>query len=65
MKTPAKLHVFPSTVKGGDPNALPRDAIKVAVVQPLKGEAMDEFLADLALSLWLLRQESKALGKCA
>lgn len=64
MKTPAKLHVFPSSA-GGDPNALPQDAIKVAVVQPLTEDAMDAFLADLALSLWLLRQEPKALGKCA
>ena len=64
MKTPAKLHVFPYT-EGGDPNALPQNAIKVAVVQPLTEEAMDAFLADLGLSLWLLRQEPKALGKCA
>jgi hypothetical protein len=64
MKRPAKLHMFPSS-DGGDPNALPHEAIKVAVVQPLTEEAMDAFLADLALSLWLLRQEPRALGKCA
>jgi hypothetical protein len=64
MKTPGKLHMFPSS-DGRDPNALPQDAIKVTVVQPLTQEASDAFLADLALSLWLLRQEPKALGKCA
>jgi hypothetical protein len=64
MKTPAKIHVVPSS-DVGDPSALPQDAIKVAVVQPLTEESMDAFLVDLALSLWLLRQEPKALGKCA
>jgi hypothetical protein len=64
METPAKVHEFPST-EGGDPNSLPQDAMKVSVVQSLPEDALEAFLVDLALSLWLLRQEPKPLAKCA
>jgi hypothetical protein len=64
MKTPAKVLVFPSPDER-ELSALPQDAIKVAVVQTLTEEATEAFLADMALSLWLLRQEPKDLAKCA
>jgi hypothetical protein len=64
MNTPTKMHVFPSPGPETQ-NALPQAAITVAYVQPLSEEETEAYLVDLALSLWLLRQEPQTLAKCA
>jgi hypothetical protein len=64
MNTPGKIHIFPSPSSESS-DAIPEDAISVAYVQPLSEEATEAYLAELALSLWLLRQEPQTLAKCA
>ena len=64
MNTPTRIHVFPA-LSPVSSDALSEDAIAVAYVQPLSEEATDAYLADLALSLWLLRQELPVLEKSA
>ena len=64
MNTPANINVFPS-LSPENSDALPQEAITVAYLNPLSEEATEAFLADLALSLWLLRNESQTLAKCA
>ena len=64
MKTPTKIHVFPSP-RPETLDALPQDAVTVTYVQSLSEEATEAYLADLALSLWLLRQEPQIIAKCA
>jgi hypothetical protein len=64
MNTSPRIHTFPSPSPRSS-DALPKDAITVAHVQPLSEDAMEGYLADLALSLWLLRKEPLPLAKCA
>ena len=64
MNTPTKIHVFPSP-RPESADAISGNAISVTYVQPLSKEATEAYLADLALSLWLLRQESHTLAKWA
>jgi hypothetical protein len=64
MNTPTKIHIFPSP-RPESSDVIPRDAISVTYVQPVSEEATEAYLADLALSLWLLRQETHTLAKCA
>jgi hypothetical protein len=56
MSELAKVHEFP-----GD-SVFPEDLIKVAVLGPTSGEPLDGFLAEIAISLWLLRQEPRTLA---
>lgn len=64
MNTPTKIHVFPSP-NPEHSDVLPQEAITVAYVQPLSEEVTEAYLADLAISLWLLRHEPQTLAKCA
>lgn len=64
MNTPAKMHVFPSPGPETS-DALPQAAITVEYVQPLSEAETEAYFADLALSLWLLRQQAPPLVKSA
>lgn len=49
-----------------DADGIPTESIQVVIVAPLGVEEPAEaFLADLAVSLWLLRRDSKVLPECA
>ena len=56
MKELAKLYEFPASP------VFQGDLIKVAVREPSTAEPLEGFLAELAISLWLLRQEPRALA---
>lgn len=64
MKTSTSIRVFPSPSPENS-DALPQEAITVAYLNPLFEESTEAYLADLALSLWLLRNEPQTLTKCA
>ena len=52
----AKVHEFPVSP------VFPGDLIKVALLGPSADEPLEGFLAEIAISLWLLRQEPRALA---
>ena len=56
MSELAKVHEFPVSP------ALPENLIKVAFLGPSDDDPLEDFLAELALSLWHLRQEPRALS---
>ena len=59
MKEYAQVHEFPASP------AFTGDLLKVDVSGPSTDESLEGFLAELAISLWLLRQEPRGLARSA
>ncbi len=61
MNTRAQIHLFPAA----GPEAPMAELLTASFVPPSAGEPLDGFLADIAISLWLLREEQAPHRKSA
>ena len=61
MNKRAQIHLFPAA----GPEAPIAELMTASFVPPSAEEPVDGFLADIAISLWLLREEQTPLRKSA